>query len=141
MGAAPEAEGVEEVNGKVKAVKEVKRPEAPVYTLQALWDGKLKLKDFEVAGEEKPSLPHDVFEQDEALPVIDIQVLMGDDKAARDENLGRMLEAARSWGFFKIRNHGVPLEVVLHYPALNCASPFNLSSYGPSRARKCCTYL
>ncbi|KAG0572219.1 hypothetical protein KC19_VG077400 [Ceratodon purpureus] len=117
MGAAPDVESVEGGGeGKVKEtlVREVEgeKGQIPLYTLQALWDGKMKLKDFEVVGEEKPTLPHNVYEQDEALPVIDIGALVGMDKAAREENMGRMLEAAKSWGFFKIRNHGVSLEVV-----------------------------
>lgn len=94
---------------KVAATEEAK---IPTYTMQALWDGKLSLKDFEVAGNEKPNVPHNVFEQDEALPVIDVAALLGSDKAARDENLDRMLQAAKTWGFFKIRNHGIALEVV-----------------------------
>uniref|UniRef100_A0A7I4B8D7 Fe2OG dioxygenase domain-containing protein n=1 Tax=Physcomitrium patens TaxID=3218 RepID=A0A7I4B8D7_PHYPA len=89
-----------------------KKPEIPLYSMQALWDGKMSLKDFEVKGEEKLTLPHDVFEHDEALPVIDISALLGTDKKIRDENMAAMLDAAKTWGFFKIRNHGVPLEVV-----------------------------
>lgn len=88
-------------------------PEVPKYSMQQLWDGKMTLKDFEVSGTDKPSIPHNVFEQDEALPVIDVAALLGKDKEARDDNLARMFEAAKSWGFFKIKNHGIALEVVL----------------------------
>lgn len=89
-----------------------KKSEIPLYTMQALWDGKISLKDFEVVGMDKPIIPHDVFEPDEALPVIDVEALLGADNEARLENMVRMLEAAKTWGFFKIRNHGVSLEVV-----------------------------
>ena len=82
------------------------------YSMQALWDGKMTVKDFEVKGAEQPTLSHDVFEHEEELPVIDVATLLGGDAAARAVTLATMLEAAKSWGFFKIRNHGVPLEVV-----------------------------
>lgn len=91
---------------------EVETATIPTYTMQALWGKKLSLKDFEVSGEDKPTLPYDVFEQDEVLPIIDLQALLGNDKDARYVNLARMLEAAKTWGFFKIRNHGVALETV-----------------------------
>ena len=84
----------------------------PLYTLQALWDGKMTMQDFMVVGKEQPTLPHNVFEQDGALPVVDIGALIGIDREAREANMATMLDAAKTWGFFKIRNHGVPLEVV-----------------------------
>lgn len=105
-------DGVKDI--ELKDGREVKDGDVPVpvYSMQALWDGKMTVKDFEVTGKEQPTLPHNVFEQDEALPVIDIEALLGTDRIAREANMATMLEAAKSWGFFKIRNHGVPLEVV-----------------------------
>lgn len=86
--------------------------ETPIqYTMQALWGGKMTAKDFEVADMERPTLAHNVFEQDEALPVIDIAALRGTSDAG-EANLVTMLDAAKTWGFFKIRNHGVRLQVV-----------------------------
>lgn len=114
MGVAQEVEAVGTGMGKEVSLEvgsEGKGAQAPVYTMQALWDGKMTVEDFVVPGAEKPS-PHNVFEQDEPLPVIDVAALLGADQAARQENLTRMVEAAKSWGFFKIRNHGIPLEVV-----------------------------
>jgi hypothetical protein len=121
MGVAQEVEDAG--TGMGKEVGEVgsegsKGAQAPMYTLQALWEGKMTLEDFVVPGAEKPSLPHNVFEQDEPLPVIDVAALLGADPAARQENITRMVDAAKSWGFFKIRNHGVPLEVVPTPPIL-----------------------
>lgn len=98
-------------HGDVKVVAQ-DNDVTPLYTLQALWDGKMSLKDFEISGNENPNVPHNVFEQDEALPMIDVAALLGTDKDARDDNLARMLEAAKTWGFFKIQNHGIALEVV-----------------------------
>lgn len=106
------AEGGGEAKAKEKEKEKERRPQ---YTLQALWDGKMSVEDFEAASEKEPILRHDMFERDEseALPVIDVRALQkGSDEVARRENLGRMLEAAKTWGFFKIRHHGVPLEVV-----------------------------
>lgn len=85
----------------------------PVYSLQALWDGNLTLKEFEVTGLERPTVPHNVFEHEEILPVIDAStLLLPESHADRQASLLAMLEAAKTWGFFKIRNHGVPLQVV-----------------------------
>ena len=133
MGAAPEVEDCQR-HGEVKERrsgeggdgerKGQKEGEVPMYTLQALWDGKMKLKDFEVTDDaQKPTLPHNVYEQDEALPVIDVAALAGQDQVARAQNLNQMLEAAKSWGFFKIRNHGVPLQVVHHHHLLIALDP------------------
>jgi hypothetical protein len=81
----------------------------------------LTMKEFEVpTGSERPTLPHNVFEHDENLPVIDVATLLpgSTDTAARAASLAAMLDAAKTWGFFKIRNHGVPLEVVPTPPIL-----------------------
>lgn len=120
MGVAQEVENVGTGMGKEVSLEvgsEGKAAQAPTYTLQALWEGKMTVEDFVVPGAEKPT-PHNVFEQDEPLPVIDVAALLGADQAARQENLTRMVEAAKSWGFFKIRNHGIPLEVVPTPPIL-----------------------
>ena len=112
-------------------VKKVQAGDAPpMYTMQALWDGKMTLKDFQVAAKDQViTVPHNVFEQDEALPVIDVAALLGTDREAREANIATMLEAAKTWGFFKIRNHGVPLEVVRPHP------------YVPTLQSRCCRFL
>jgi hypothetical protein len=84
----------------------------PLYSMQAFLEGKLKMEEFARSEEEKPTVPHNVF--DERLPVIDIAALKRGTAEERANNVTVMLEAAKSWGFFKITNHGVPLEVVPH---------------------------
>lgn len=125
--------GISEASGRGDdgggGVKE--RAAVPMYSMQALWDGKMTVKDFEVEG--RDHLPHNVFEQDEALPVIDVQALLGADRAARAAQMVTMLEAAKTWGFFKIRNHGVPLQVVwsvfsMHYLASMCCRVMSMIS-------------
>jgi hypothetical protein len=110
------AHGDGDVTITKKGVKEVQAgvDAPPMYTMQALWDGKMTLKDFQVAAKDQViTVPHNVFEQDEALPVIDVAALLGTD----------------SEGFFKIRNHGVPLEVVRPHP------------YLPTLRSRCCRLL
>jgi hypothetical protein len=78
----------------------------PLYTMQAYFEGKMKVAEFSRTGEDKPTTPHNVF--DDTLPVIDIAAIKEGNLGARQA----MLEAAKSWGFFRITNHGVPLQVV-----------------------------
>jgi len=82
----------------------------PLYTMQAYFEGKMSLEEFARSEEEKPTVAHDEF--DESLPVIDVAALRTGAPEDRQANVARMLEAAKSWGFFKIINHGVPLQVV-----------------------------
>lgn len=77
-----------------------------------MWDGKILLKDFEVVGMDKFIIFYDVFELDEVLFVIDVEVFFGVDNEVWFENMVRMLEVVKMWGFFKICNYGVFLEVV-----------------------------
>lgn len=79
--------------------------------MQAFLEGKMKVEEFARTEEERPTVPHNVF--DETLPVIDIAALKHGTPKERAANVANMLDAAKSWGFFKIINHGVPLEVVL----------------------------
>jgi hypothetical protein len=93
-------------------------PEArPTYTMQALWEGKISVKDFTVESKTLSTchVAHDLFEQEEVLPVIDLAALMStsaEDKPSRDANIAKMFQASQTLGFFKVKNHGVPLEVV-----------------------------
>lgn len=98
---------------------------APLYTMQAYFEGKMSVEEFARADDEKPTVAHNDF--DETLPVIDIAVLKSGAPEARRALATRMLEAARSWGFFKIVNHGVPLQVVNSFPLpKNMVYQFNL---------------
>ena len=82
----------------------------PLYTIQAYFDGKLTVEDFARTGEDRPTTPHDVF--DETLPVVDVAAIKDGSEEQRQANIALMLQAAKSWGFFRIANHGVPLQVV-----------------------------
>lgn len=89
----------------------------PTYTMQALWEGKISVKDFAVESKTLSTchVAHDLFEQEDVLPVIDFAALnstSAEDKQSRDANIAKMFQAAQTLGFFKIKNHGVPLEVV-----------------------------
>ena len=106
---ASDSEGVTILheNGEGKAANPGR---SPMYSMQAFLEGKLKLEEFARSEEERPTVPHNVF--DETLPIIDIGALKDGTPEERANNVAIMLEAAKSWGFFKITNHGVPLEVV-----------------------------
>lgn len=80
--------------------------------MQAYFQGEMSVEEFARSEEEKPTVAYNEF--DETLPVIDIAVLRSGDPEARHATAARMLDAARSWGFFKITNHGVPLKLVRH---------------------------
>ncbi|KAG0558256.1 hypothetical protein KC19_10G014500 [Ceratodon purpureus] len=82
----------------------------PLFTMQAYFEGHMKMKDFARTGKERPTIPHDVFGQ--TLPVVDIAAIREGSVEERQANVATMLEAAKSWGFFRIANHGIPLEVV-----------------------------
>lgn len=106
------------VVGDMKVSPPAAGPEArPTYTMQALWEGKMSVKDFTVESKTLSTchVAHDLFEQEEVLPVIDLAALMStsaEDKQSRDANIAKMFQASQTLGFFKIKNHGVPLEVV-----------------------------
>jgi len=85
--------------------------------MQAYFEGKMSVEEFARSEEEKPTVAHNEF--DESLPVIDVAALRTGAPEERKANATRMLEAAKSWGFFKIINHGVPLQVVLSQTTLN----------------------
>lgn len=46
------------------------------------------------------------------IPVIDIGAMLGDDAAAKREAAAKIREAAINVGFFYVKNHGVPADVV-----------------------------
>jgi gibberellin 20-oxidase len=82
-----------------------------VAAMQAYFEGQMKVEDFATTGEDRPTTPHDVF--DETLPVVDIAAIKGlGSEEERQANVAVMLEAAKSWGFFQISSHGIPLEAV-----------------------------
>ena len=105
---------VAESGGKASHGKDgvtaVKAGSNPLYSMQAFLEGKMKLEDFARSEKERPQVPHNVF--DESLPIIDVAALKHGTPEERASNVASMLEAAKSWGFFKITNHGVPLKVV-----------------------------
>ncbi|KAG0581363.1 hypothetical protein KC19_4G245100 [Ceratodon purpureus] len=54
----------------------------------------------------------DNFVDDAEFPVIDLSTLASGDEKQRQETIARLAHAAETWGFFKVVNHGVPLELI-----------------------------
>lgn len=102
--------------GSVEVVQPAKVEPLPttrdIRSMEALWRGKMALRDFAVPEAERNTAPHGMYKEQDALPVIDIAAINSGDEAARDHNVQKMLEAAQAWGFFKIANHGITLEKV-----------------------------
>lgn len=105
-----EDSGHDKPNAQIQLEKPVDT--SPLYTMQAFFDGKMKVEDFARSEQERPSVPHYVF--DDTLPVIDIAAIKERSSEEREANVAKMLMAARSWGFFRIINHDVPVELVLN---------------------------
>ncbi|XP_024367923.1 flavanone 3-dioxygenase 2 [Physcomitrium patens] len=103
-----EDSGHDKPNAQIQLEKPVDT--SPLYTMQAFFDGKMKVEDFARSEQERPSVPHYVF--DDTLPVIDIAAIKERSSEEREANVAKMLMAARSWGFFRIINHDVPVELV-----------------------------
>lgn len=68
-------------------------------------DRKLQVKNFVWSEDEWPELKHDDFYDGEDIPVISLS--RKDDQECR-----KMVAAAQKWGFFKLVDHGVGVEVI-----------------------------
>ncbi|XP_057799912.1 gibberellin 20 oxidase 1-like [Salvia miltiorrhiza] len=72
-------------------------------------DQKLQVKDFVWSAEEWPKLKHDVFDDEQDIPVIRLS-------REGEEDYGglcrKMVAAAQKWGFFKLVDHGVAAEII-----------------------------
>ncbi|XP_077234332.1 gibberellin 20 oxidase 2-like [Tasmannia lanceolata] len=74
---------------------------------------RLCVKDFVWSQEEWPTINHDDFETGDDIPLISLLVVQ---KGMRDQEYEKvckdMVLACENWGFFKLIDHGVPLEVI-----------------------------
>ncbi|KAJ7518409.1 hypothetical protein O6H91_21G067600 [Diphasiastrum complanatum] len=80
--------------------------------------GSLKVQDFVWPEDERPDVPFDSFDGEDAFPVVDLSLLLSSDPRDTDKLVKEMAAAAADWGFFRIVNHGVSLELVAKVEAL-----------------------
>lgn len=78
--------------------------ESYVKSLTSSDDQKLQVKNFVWSADEWPELKHDDFYDGEDIPVISL--------SRRDEDCRKMVAAAQKWGFFKLVDHGVAVEII-----------------------------
>eukprot|EP00249_Psilotum_nudum_P030532 c43245_g1_i1 orf=189-1268(-) len=70
--------------------------------------GTQKLEDFVWPEDLRSSIPHDSFLEDDVFPEIDLEELAVPGEGAALKVVEKMSNAARTWGFFRVINHGVP---------------------------------
>ncbi|MEM7172877.1 MAG: 2-oxoglutarate and iron-dependent oxygenase domain-containing protein [Pseudomonadota bacterium] len=83
------------------------------------FDKDAKVRPTDISGRRDFEAERVDFDQ---VPVIDIGAMMGDDEAAKKATANIVREAAANVGFFYVKNHGVPDEVI--EAALKAANRF-----------------
>lgn len=77
---------------------------------------KLIVKNFIWSKEEWPAINHDDFADTDDIPVISLQGILDGRKNPDYEKVCRvMVSACEKWGFFKLVDHGVALEIVENF--------------------------
>ncbi|KAJ7299892.1 hypothetical protein O6H91_Y122900 [Diphasiastrum complanatum] len=85
--------------------------------------GSLTVQDFAWPEHERPDLPFDSFENDDDFPVFDLSQLQVSYSASDPGDIaGKLVKdmaaAAADWGFFRVVNHNVSMELVAQVEAL-----------------------
>ncbi|XP_050150137.1 gibberellin 20 oxidase 1-B-like [Malus sylvestris] len=77
---------------------------------------KLIVKNFIWSKEEWPAIKHDDFADTDDIPVISLQGILDGRKNPDYEKVCRvMVSACEKWGFFKLVDHGVALEIIENF--------------------------
>ncbi|KAJ7552766.1 hypothetical protein O6H91_06G069800 [Diphasiastrum complanatum] len=80
--------------------------------LSSMLQGSLQLHQFFLNPDERPQVAYDQFQEEDELPVIDLGIIRSESYDDKTDCLRKLVRACKEWGFFRLVNHGLPVELI-----------------------------